>query len=257
MYDVDGPSLDQSSIAANEFESGLCIGRRSGKERRALRVPCVSGYCYRHFQYVFVGVKKQSCEADSSITVIAIPTIIVRKIRLCMRRKAALASCLCLSSVTVLVTIIRVSGIVATGTQSIDVIWQIYWQYVEASVAVVMASASALRSLFVTARGPRASGWHPRSASSGRSMRRMKMLPWKTRRRSRMAQHLRQPLDEDAPPIPRAHIIGSSEFFRTFSTDDIDFFDLIPGRHNPLSTRSLGSVPGYATTVSDTPSQMV
>ena len=46
----------------------------------------------------------------------------------------------------IIVTIIRGSGLIIKSRSSVDVVWEAYWQYIEASVAVIMAFLTAFRS---------------------------------------------------------------------------------------------------------------
>ena len=66
----------------------------------------------------------------------------------------------------ILIAIIRISGL-RTGN-SIDVAWEIFWQFMEACIAVLMVSLTAFRSLFVSQdRGSGYPGYrHPKSWSS-------------------------------------------------------------------------------------------
>lgn len=49
----------------------------------------------------------------------------------------------------VIVTIVRIAGMKATGGGSVDIVWLVFWQQQECSIAVLMVSVSAFRSLFV------------------------------------------------------------------------------------------------------------
>lgn len=69
-----------------------------------------------------------------------------------MKQKVALALSLCLSFVMIIVTIVGIFGIIA---QPLDVLWIVYWKYIESAVAIVMASVTAFRSLFIIRSGGR------------------------------------------------------------------------------------------------------
>lgn len=63
----------------------------------------------------------------------------------------ALASSLCLTILTIICTITRISGINTGRTvKSIDSIWETYWQYVAANIALTMTAATAFRTFFVS-----------------------------------------------------------------------------------------------------------
>ena len=66
-----------------------------------------------------------------------------------MTQKLALAVSLCLSAAMIIFTIIRASGLIVKSGKSVAVVWGVYRLYVEASVAVIMASLTAFRSFFV------------------------------------------------------------------------------------------------------------
>lgn len=46
-----------------------------------------------------------------------------------------------------LITLIRIGGYRIQG--KIDITWQIFWQYIEACIAIIMGSATAFRTLFI------------------------------------------------------------------------------------------------------------
>jgi hypothetical protein len=71
------------------------------------------------------------------------------------RQKAALGVFLCLSLVMVAFSITRVSHI--RGASGVDVPWVFFWQFAEASVAVLMGSLTAFRTLLVAERERRCS----------------------------------------------------------------------------------------------------
>ena len=74
--------------------------------------------------------------------VIAIPILVLRKSQLPIRKKIYLGCSLCLSTVVIMVTIVRIAGVADVphpfGPMIIDTIWQMYWQYVEHCIAIVM-----------------------------------------------------------------------------------------------------------------------
>ena len=49
----------------------------------------------------------------------------------------------------IIVTIIRIAGMRQRGSGSVDIVWLAFWQQQECSIAVLMVSVSAFRSLFV------------------------------------------------------------------------------------------------------------
>lgn len=69
-----------------------------------------------------------------------------------------LASCLCLTIVVIVCTIIRIAGLRYNNT--VDAVWETYWQYVAASIGLTMTSVSAFRTLFISHQvGPKRAEW--------------------------------------------------------------------------------------------------
>lgn len=85
----------------------------------------------------------------SDLLVLSLPLTILWKVRLNVRQKIGLASSLCLSCVMIIVTLVRVAGMRQKSSGTVDIIWFTFWQQQESSIAVLMASVSAFRSLFV------------------------------------------------------------------------------------------------------------
>ena len=150
-----------------------------------------------------------------------------------MSQKLALALSLCLSVVMIIVTIIRASGLLLANGSSVDVIWEVYWQYVEASVAVIMASLTAFRSFFVV-RSARVQSPAKDSSYTGRLALVKRMFSPRTWRRTSEEQRgfevsneeLREVPKDPLPKIPRPVMTGLHTFIRG------------RGASNPLSMHS-------------------
>lgn len=80
--------------------------------------------------------------------VIIIPILILRTSLMKLSQKIGLAALLCLSIVMVIVAIVRMTAY-AYHPRIIDLTWCAFWIHVESCVAVIMASLSAIRPLFV------------------------------------------------------------------------------------------------------------
>lgn len=105
----------------------------------------------------------------------------------------------------IIVAIVRVSGL-RIRTTNIDVQWELFWQDVEATVAVIMVSITAFRSL-IGVKALKAREKRERS--------------WFSYRRKLLARNFKKvPKDEtdieQLPPIPRATLTG----IRTFINSD-------------------------------------
>lgn len=77
----------------------------------------------------------------------SIPVLVLYRVRVRPSQKVSLGIFLCLSLVMACLAVIRASKI--HGATSIDVVWEFYWQYVEAVVAVTMGSITVIRNLLV------------------------------------------------------------------------------------------------------------
>lgn len=89
--------------------------------------------------------------------VLTFPIAIVWKVRINRRQKFGLGTTLCLSVVMIIIAVIRISGIRLEGGE-VDIVWLAFWQQQECSIAIIMVSLTAFRSLFVAdaqARRPR------------------------------------------------------------------------------------------------------
>lgn len=87
--------------------------------------------------------------------VVSIPIVLLWRVRINFRQKIGLGILLCLSLVMAIIAIARMSGINLTS-KDVDIVWLAFWQQQECSVAVIMISISAFRSLFVAnaSKGP-------------------------------------------------------------------------------------------------------
>lgn len=82
--------------------------------------------------------------------VLYIPCRLIWQIKAKWAQKVALASSLCLTMLVIICTIIRAAGI--RSGKAVDFVWEVYWQYIAASLGLSMMAATAFRSLFVSHR---------------------------------------------------------------------------------------------------------
>ena len=98
--------------------------------------------------------------------VLFIPFRLIWRVKIRWGQKVVLASTLCLTVLTILCTIVRIAGIHTGRTvPSIDSVWETYWQFIAANIAVTMTTATAFRTFFVS----RAQDGAPHPPSSGGS----------------------------------------------------------------------------------------
>ena len=81
------------------------------------------------------------------VLVITIPVLLLWSVQINIRRKFGLGSLLCLSIFAIIINIIRLSGIKLKNKQD-DTVWILFWNVIEACVAVMANSMTAFRSLF-------------------------------------------------------------------------------------------------------------
>ena len=134
---------------------------------------------------------------------LSFPIAILWQIRIDILQKAGMGVWLCLSLVMVVIAIVRISGIKLAGG-SVDIVWLVFWQQQESSVAVIMVSMSAFRSLFVES-GRAAGLKYPANRWTRRLVRRAL---------GSEDQHDDLESNMDLPQIPRATLTGMSETIR-------------------------------------------
>ena len=87
-------------------------------------------------------------DITTDLLILSFPFILLWKVHINARQKIGLAFSLCLSGVMVMVAIVRIAGM-RPGGGPVDIVWLAFWQQQECSIAVLMVSVSAFRSLFV------------------------------------------------------------------------------------------------------------
>jgi hypothetical protein len=81
-----------------------------------------------------------------------IPIHVIWKIRVRWQQKFILTCSLCLTVIMIILSVVRVCGLVAGNM--VDTIWETYWQFLSAEVGVFLAAAVSFRSLFVAHNKP-------------------------------------------------------------------------------------------------------
>lgn len=130
---------------------------------------------------------KQSANSDPKV--LFIPIRLIWRIKVRWTQKLALSVSLCLTILTIMCTITRVSRIRTGRTiKSIDSIWETYWQFIAANLALIMTAATAFRTFFI-AKSKDRGAQVPKSGYSswyikGRRLLRSALIPrsWQSRR---------------------------------------------------------------------------
>lgn len=84
----------------------------------------------------------------SDIVVLSLPIILLWRVRVDARQKIALGLSLCLSIITIIVAVVRMAGI-RLANDRVDIVWLLFWQQQQSSIAVIIVSLSAVRAVFV------------------------------------------------------------------------------------------------------------
>lgn len=124
----------------------------------------------------------------------------------------------------IVVTIIRVSGLHHRKADAVDLVWGIYWQWVEACIAITMVSLTAFRSFFIQ--------------HSSRNQSPLKQ-PWYAGFKAVMINH--KPSGQKAntrqwPQIPRGTLTGVKTFIDGRRATDEEA-DIWPLQEQPVSQR--------------------
>ncbi|KAF2108329.1 hypothetical protein BDV96DRAFT_587616 [Lophiotrema nucula] len=85
------------------------------------------------------------------IMIISIPLLILSMTGLRPAQKAVLGSSLCLSVVMIVIAGIRTGEFRSGSRHQMDFLWGMFWQFIEGAVAILMASVTVYRSVFVDA----------------------------------------------------------------------------------------------------------
>jgi hypothetical protein len=85
----------------------------------------------------------------TDIMVVSFPILILRKSMMDKRQKMWIRIFLSLSVIMILIAIIRVLGAIRKGEKELDVTWNIFWQQMEACAAIMAASATVIRTVFI------------------------------------------------------------------------------------------------------------
>ena len=103
-------------------------------------------------------------DLSTDILVLSIPVALLWRVHINLRQKIGLSLVLCLSLVMAMATITRMAGVRLSGG-AVDIIWLIFWEQQECSIAVLMFSVSAFRPLFVSNSSQKQPPHRPRTSS--------------------------------------------------------------------------------------------
>lgn len=133
-----------------------------------------------------------------------IPVILLWNVKIKRSQKLLLGLFLCLSICMIIIAIVRVSGLHLGSNKSIDVLWQVFFQQVEASISVITVSLTAFRVLL----GMKARHSREKKAQAWYSYRRIALL-------KNGNKHSEPELNGgQLPSIPSATLTGMRTFIR-------------------------------------------
>ena len=93
--------------------------------------------------------------------------MILCKARMKKSQKFSLATFFCLNVITIIVTVVKMSGVRthgANGTKAVDVVWGLFWLFVQACISVMTVSLIAFRTaLAVKTRKKQRQWYQPRN----------------------------------------------------------------------------------------------
>ncbi|OJD32393.1 uncharacterized protein BKCO1_3800015 [Diplodia corticola] len=104
----------------------------------------------------------------TDVLVVTFLVVILRRARMDRAQKLGLGAFLSLSIVMILFAMIRVLGAIRPGEAQLDVTWELFWQLMEACTAMMAASATVFRTIFLR-RSPSPGHAPLESASDGNS----------------------------------------------------------------------------------------
>ncbi|KAK4187179.1 hypothetical protein QBC35DRAFT_452600 [Podospora australis] len=156
-------------------------------------------------------------DALTDIMIVSIPIIILYQAKIQTKQKVALGAFLCLSLVMVCLAITRASKI--RGASGVDVPWEFFWQFMEASVAVLMGSLTVFRTLLTfnthkSSEERKGAGRSPQSRALLSFHERMRRL------RKNREQHSDEESQSGLPQIPGATMTGMRTFIGRDCWDD-------------------------------------
>lgn len=136
---------------------------------------------------------------------ISFPLTLLWKVRMNLRQKFGIGLILCLSSVMIIIAIVRIGGMKGAHGE-VDTVWLSFWQQQECSTALTMVSASAFRSLLVdpTAKKRQHGNYHYSPSY------------WRQRlmRQRRGGESSDEETNGRLPQIPRATLTGMTSLIR-------------------------------------------
>ena len=82
--------------------------------------------------------------------VLAIPVYLIYKIQIKLSQKIALSFSLCLTIFMIVITIVRLTGVMYPGTDYVDALFEEFCLYLSAEVGLIMSTVTAFRTFFIS-----------------------------------------------------------------------------------------------------------
>jgi hypothetical protein len=172
------------------------------------------------------------------LMIISIPLLVLSMTSLGPQQKAVMGSFLCLSSLMIVMAGIRLAEYHAGSRTAIDLVWALFWQFMEGAVAALMASLTVYRAIFVDARR-RAS--ERRYQEYKQQHRQRSLLRWSPRKK-RHSDETVSTTTNGMPYIPGATMTGMQSFVnhnnRTINSHTVSTISHITSQTSATSKKS-------------------
>jgi uncharacterized membrane protein YozB (DUF420 family) len=146
----------------------------------------------------------------TTFSVLVIPVMVVWRIKIHWTQRVALAFSLCLTIFLIVITVVRVSGLV--NKDIVDNVWEIYWTLLSAEVGIILAAAISFRALFVARSNSKKSNLSPQEQA--RQFFKRSYLSRKRRKNGPYTDTFDTMSDTESglPSVPRAYMTGMRTF---------------------------------------------
>ncbi|KAF2871563.1 hypothetical protein BDV95DRAFT_572287 [Massariosphaeria phaeospora] len=138
-------------------------------------------------------------DALTDLMIVSIPVLVLRRVSIPFQQKFAVGAFLCLSLMMVVMTLVRSAKIHGPKGVPIDITWAVYWVHIEASIAIIMVSLTAFRTVFNLSRDQR-------------ETRERRKKPTTYLQRLGGGKKKRQNEGMELPQVPRATMTGMRTF---------------------------------------------
>ncbi|KAF2730692.1 hypothetical protein EJ04DRAFT_567544 [Polyplosphaeria fusca] len=98
---------------------------------------------------VIISTMFTSLDIFTDVLIMSIPLIVIKSSMMQNKQKVAISAIFCLSTAMIICCIVRIVKIPNTTTKGIRTLWTMYFFMMQAYIAIIMASAIVIRSIFI------------------------------------------------------------------------------------------------------------